>query len=739
MKSIALPQDRWKPAVSNKHWLRSCRRVTLPLAVFTLFQFVLSDAFPRVKGSEQQPDSPQDHPELVLQIGHTGKINALAFSPDGKTLATGGDDKTVKLWDTKTGELKRTLIGHGRKVDTIVFSRNGDTLASNGGDGVSCGTGDGSLGETILWDTRTWVAKRRLPNVYYKSFSIGFSPNMRTVVFAPDLADARIYDGVTGRVRRRVQGVRGVVAISPDGHTFTSTSPEGTVQLRDTRTGKVRNTLKGFDPNATVVAFLPDGKLATTGGDGLVLWNPETGEKSGAVKVDSALIAFSHDGRSLASLSKSNHAMTLWNTLTWQLKKTLSLPNLEIAKIAVSPDAGTLAICCADETVKLCNIQTGAMRTLIRADHSLKPSHLVEGFSGKPIVLSPDGLAVAIGSGNTLSVWNTRTGELKLNLPHQGIVVSVAFSADGKMIAAGTGDQTLRLWDATTGRTKQTLTGLTIKSIGFLPDDRTVVAANESGPSGGELLWWDTQTGRRKSSPIEHFLKNFTFSPDGKVITTWEDEQDQLVLMDALTGKTRKTIKLGGQLFDYVVNMAISPDGKTLAVTEGCALVTLRSLQTGAVLKRLQLMNHGEDVFFSAFSPDGKTGATGCGDNDVRLWDSHTGKVKATLKGHSHDVNWVAFFPDGKRLASGSLDGSLKIWQFDGSRLLATFMILPSIKQSGAPLDWIAFTPEGYYTCSPEAARFIRWRAGGSLFPAEKYETTYHRPDLVEKALRGKQ
>jgi len=144
-----------------------------------------------------------------------------------------------------------------------------------------------------------------------------------------------------------------------------------------------------------------------------------------------------------------------------------------------------------------------------------------------------------------------------------------------------------------------------------------------------------------------------------------------------------------------------------------------------------------EDVVSVAFSPDGKTGAGGCSDNTIRLFDVQKGKLKRTLTGHSNDVIWVAFSPDGKTLASGSDDNTLKIWEPNNGRLLATLMVLPSKK--GEAIEWVAFTPEGYYNGSAGPARFIRWRIRDQLVPAATYESTFHRPDLIQKSLKGEQ
>ena len=229
----------------------------------------------------------------------------------------------------------------------------------------------------------------------------------------------------------------------------------------------------------------------------------------------------------------------------------------------------------------------------------------------------PDGRIIAGGSDDdNIHLWDAHTGRKHQQTleGHTGDVNSIAFSPDGRTIVSGSDDDTLRLWDALTGKHKRTLERHTdrVNSVAFSPDGRTIV----SGSNDETIRLWDAITGRHKQT-IEHEkdINSVAFSPDGRIIAGGGDDND-IHLWDAATGKYMQTLE-----------------------------------------------GHRGNVNSIAFSPDGRTIVSGSDDDNIYLWDAITGKHKQTLEGHTDTVNSVAFSPDGRIVASGSDDDTLRIWR----------------------------------------------------------------------------
>jgi len=277
------------------------------------------------------------------------------------------------------------------------------------------------------------------------------------------------------------------------------------------------------------------------------------------------------------------------------------------------------------------------------------------------IAFSPDGKRIISGSGDkTIKVWDAVTGAEVMTLRgHGNMVNSAAFSPDGKRIVSGSADKTIKVWDAATGAELMTLRGhgRWINLVAFSPDGKCIV----SGSADNTIKVWDAATGEEVMTLRGHKsgVGSVAFSPDGKRIVSGSAD-NTVKVWDAGTGDELMTLRGHGFYGGSIDSIAFSPDGERIVSGSADTTIKVWDAATGAEL--MTLRGHGNWVGSIAFSPDGKRIISGGGDNTIKVWDSATGAELMTLRGHDNWVASIAFSPDGKRIVSGSGDKTIKVW-----------------------------------------------------------------------------
>ncbi|CCI17593.1 Genome sequencing data, contig C309 [Microcystis aeruginosa PCC 9807] len=514
-------------------------------------------------------------------VGHNGSVNSVSFSSDGKTLVSGSDDNTIKLWNVETGQEIRTLKGHDSGVYSVNFSPDGKTLVS--------GSDDKTI---ILWDVETGQKLHTLKGHNGPVYSVNFSPD--------------------------------------EGKTLVSGSGDKTIKLWNVEKPQEPRTLKGHNSRVRSVNFSHNGKTLVSGSwdNTIKLWNVETGQEILTLKGHEGpvwSVNFSPDeGKTLVSGSDDG-TIKLWNV---EIVQTLKGHDDLVNSVEFSPDEGKTLVSGSDDgTIKLWDVKTGEeIRTLKGNDYPVRS-----------VNFSPDGKTLVSGSDDkTIILWNVKTGQKIHTLKeHNGLVRSVNFSPNGETLVSGSWDGTIKLWDVKTGQKIHTFeVHHRVRSVNFSPNGKTLV----SGSNDKNIILWDVEK-RQKLHTFEGHkgpVRSVNFSPNGETLVSGSYDKT-IKLWNVETGEEIHTF-YGHD--GPVRSVNFSPNGKTLVSGSDDKTIKLWNVKTGKEIRTL----HGHDsrVRSVNFSPDGKTLVSGSVDKTIKLWNGNNGWDLNALMERSCD--WVRVY-----------------------------------------------------------------------------------------------
>ncbi|QAT83272.1 WD domain-/G-beta repeat-containing protein [Corallococcus coralloides] len=570
-----------------------------------------------------------------------GSVLALAFTPDGRVLASGHYDSVVRLWDVERGELLAELKGHTAEVHAVAFSPDGRWLASAG-----------RPGELRVWDWRQGQPRAVIPGHTDVVLGLAFSPDGRRLASGGLDKAVRVWDFETGAEQLRFEHDDNVIAVafSPDGGRLLSTSADRSARVWDLESRKELHRLVGHEEKVESGAFSADGqRIMTAAGDRAVrFWDARSGQltdvfrNSGDVSVAAIdggfqlLVQGGWDGRVqlvdghggallermdahqafVMSVSMSPDGRTFASGGMDGLLAVWRRPEVPAQVLLRGPGVWVEALAFSQDRELMTGSEDGWRRWRIAEERELRP----EGGGAEAAVslaVSPDRERIAVGTlkGRAL-VLDARSGRVLLELPGgSGSVRAVAFSPDGALLAVA-GDPDIQLWSVADSRPVGLLQGHTGKVWALAFDS----------------------TGRRLAS-----------GSTDKTVRTWDVERRQPLLRLDMGEPVRAVVFTPSE--PHLVTAGMRQPLRIWDVTEGRLLKTLGEKTVG--------------VLALAVSPDGRFLASSGMAAGVKVWGLPSGEQLGTLAGQQGFLAALAFSPDGALLVSAASDQTLQLNRFD--------------------------------------------------------------------------
>ncbi len=603
----------------------------------------------------------------TTRLRHEQAIQCLAFSPDGKTLLTGGYSRNLVYWDRATGkEIKRVLVGpHG--ISSIQFSANGKVLA--------LGCNDGTV---RILDPVTGVERKTLtdPMRNYSNTFVVLAPDGKSLIATAQYGrDLLLWDVEGARIRHRLTLVNNnyqalAAVFTPDSKRFLTPYNDNKLHVFETSTGRDLRVLESAGPPSDTtfariqgLAISPDGKTLAVGNTGRQLTVIDLARDKVVKRLELApnnyhhysanwWLAFTHNGRFLVDLR--GPSLLVWGVASGKALRAFPVPTNHMPQLALTRD-GKLAAAASGNVVSLFDLSAGKQ---LHAGAGHKASVM-------KLIFTPDGKGLISGGGSTLRAWDAGTGkELhQLTSGYSAGVQHFALSRDGKGVRWVGYDRTLYEWRPGADTVARRLTTPAPSTVYYSqsvvsPDGKMLAAINNTDQKLQLIDLTSNKPGRDLTVLAQPWSTGLAFSPDGKRLALATTDRTLRVFDVATATSLWTVLPVAGTGHFYSPRVEFSPDGRSLIRLD----TEMRCYEVANGGERYRLGSAGGNAAAMAWSRDGRLVARSMGEGTVVVYDIYLGRELLRRDGKQGPVASLAFSPDGRRLASGGANTTILVW-----------------------------------------------------------------------------
>ncbi|MBN2533117.1 MAG: PD40 domain-containing protein [Spirochaetales bacterium] len=581
-------------------------------------------------------------PALQVQ-GHSGSITAIAFSPDGKKLVSGGSDGTINIWEVSSGRLITYCKEQPAAIKAIALSPENNFFVSGSDDGA-----------VAVWDLESGQLIAGYKEHRRSITALVFSSYKKIFATASDDCTIKIWEYGNKESIATCKGhakAINSIAFSPDGRLIVSGSDDTTMKIWEMQTGNLITTLQAHTQAVSTVAYSPQGRFIASGGwDGAVrLWDAQTGKCVAECLRHTGIITivrFSPDGLYVISGSW-DAGIKVWEVPGGKMKAEMFGHTGIITSLSVSPDGKYIVTGSEDTTIKVWELSTGILTSACK-EHTDRISQ----------VICQDTIIASTGDDGTIKIWNPEIDKLIADCKNS-FITEKALTVSHSHMASVLGDTCIRILDMSTGRKVLDFTHhwSSVNCAAFSKTTRDIA----TGSWDRTIKIWDSQTGIVKTNCKGEagIITCLDFSMDGTVLAGYE--KGHIVMWDPETG-----VRLGNynEHTSKITALTTSHCNNIVSSADDTGIIKIWDIPFGKSV--ISCPGHTKAVTTLVFSPDNHYLASGGKDRKLKVWDTRNGRLISEYTGHSLPVNTCSISPDNRFIASGSDDRTVMIWDITG-------------------------------------------------------------------------